>query len=91
MYLYCDSLPGYLDNNADPTHIIAIYRIKSLVPCVIGATVTYTIIYSVQDLITWDMGTNRNLLFKFGDENGPYILPLAESVNFEFKIIHVAY
>lgn len=80
MYLFCDAVGGYLDNNGDATHIVAVLRIRQLVPCVIGSTVTYTIIYSAVDQITWDLGTSRVLNFTFGDSTGPYGVPLAQTV-----------
>lgn len=37
------------------------------------------------------MGTNRNLVFKIGDENGMFPLPLVSKVYVEFRILHLAY
>lgn len=73
MYMFCDGLNGYADNNGDPTHIVAIYRIRQLIPCVVGSVVTYTLIYSVLDAVSWTIGTNnRTLNFTFGDDGGSY-------------------
>lgn len=91
MYVYCDTLPGYLGNDGDPTHIIGIFRIRELIPCVVGSTITYTIIYALMDNVVWDLGLSRHLAIKFGDETGAYRAPLAEPVSLECKLIHVAY
>lgn len=73
MYMYCDSINGYVDNNGDPTHIVAIYRIRQLIPCIVGSVVTYTLIYSVLDTVAWPVGTNNRVLaFTFGDDGGAY-------------------
>jgi hypothetical protein len=67
MYLFCDTVGGYLDNHGDPTNVIAIFRIRQLIPCVISNVLTYTVIYSCMDTTTWDLGTARVLNFTFGD------------------------
>jgi hypothetical protein len=42
-----------------------------------GGITTYTIIYTIMENITWNLGLNRTLTFTFGDDTGPYTTPLA--------------
>ena len=48
LYLKCPTISGYVDNNGDPTHTVAIFRIRSIMA---GSTVsgipTFTLIYSI--------------------------------------------
>lgn len=77
MYLFCPAISGFLDSNGDPTHVVAIYRLRQIVPCVVNNMVTYTLIYGVLDQFSWSLGLTRSISFYFGDESGAYSTPLA--------------
>lgn len=47
LYLKCNSLTGYLDNNGLGTGVIAIFRIRQIVQGTLGGIPTFTLIYSL--------------------------------------------
>ena len=57
----------------------------------VGGLPTYTLIYSLMEPATWDIGLTRNLSFTVADDSGDYDLPLPMTINVEMKIIHVCY
>jgi len=46
MYIMADTVNGYSDNTADSTNIIAILRIRELVPYINAGMLNFTVIYS---------------------------------------------
>ena len=91
VFLFCDQLGGYQDENADPTHAVAIFRVKEIFQLINGGVTTYTVVYSMKDPMSWPLGLTRSLTFSIGDRNGVYTLPLTSAVYCDFRIMHVSY
>jgi hypothetical protein len=91
IYLKCSTQQGYLNNDGNGTHIIGIFRVREIVQGQVSGVNTYTLIYSLMEPATWDIGLTRSLQFTVADDNGDYDLPLPMTVNVEMKIIHVCY
>ena len=91
LYIKCATQNGYLDNNGDPTHTMAIFRIREIMPGNVSGVATYTLIYTLMEPAVWDIGLTRNLAFTVADDSGDYDLPLPMTVNTELKIVHVCY